>query len=58
MNGFTSVPISLVGDGTGKATVSWTAVSSESISPKCGHADTVVSNAGSVIVHVDSSCSA
>jgi hypothetical protein len=58
MNGFTSVPISLVGDGTGKANLSWTAVSAESISPKCGHADTVVSNAASVNVHVDSRCSA
>jgi hypothetical protein len=42
---------------TGKANLSWTAISAESLSPKCGHADTVVSNAASVNVHVDSSCS-
>jgi len=58
VNGFTSVPISLVADPTGKANLSWAAVSAESLSPKCGHADTVVSNASSVNVHVDSSCSA
>jgi hypothetical protein len=58
MNGFTSVPLSLVGDGSGKANLSWTAISAESLSPKCGHADTVVSNAASVNVHVDSSCTA
>jgi hypothetical protein len=58
LNGFTSVPISLVADGTGKANLSWTAVSAESLSPKCGHADTVVSNPSTVKVHVDSNCSA
>jgi hypothetical protein len=58
VNGFTSVPISLVADATGKANLSWTAVSAESISPKCGHADTVVGNAASVKVHADSGCNA
>ena len=58
VNGFTSVPISLVADPTGKANLSWTAVSAESLSPKCGHADTVVGNASAVNVHADSSCSA
>jgi len=58
VNGFTSVPISLVADPTGKANLSWTAVSAESLSPKCGHEDTVVGNASAVNVHVDSSCSA
>jgi hypothetical protein len=58
MNGFTSVPISLVADPTGKANLSWTAISAESLSPKCGHADAVVSNASSVNVHVDSNCNA
>jgi hypothetical protein len=58
VNGFTSVPISLVADPTGKANLSWTAISAESLSPKCGHADTVVGNASAVKVHVDSSCSA
>jgi hypothetical protein len=56
LNGFTSMPVTLVADPTGKASLSWTAISAESLSPKCGHADTVVSNAASVNVHVDSSC--
>jgi hypothetical protein len=58
MNGFTSLPLSLVADPHGKANLSWTAVSAESLSPKCGHAEAEVSNASSVNVHVDSSCSA
>jgi hypothetical protein len=58
INGFTSVPISLTGDATGKASLSWTATSADAASPKCGHADTIVSNADSVNVRADSSCSA
>jgi hypothetical protein len=58
INGFSSVPISLVGDATGRANLSWTATSADPVSPKCGHADAVVSNAASVNVHADSSCSA
>jgi len=58
VNGFTSVPISLIADATGKANLSWTAVSAESLSPKCGHADSVVGNASSVNVHADSDCTA
>jgi hypothetical protein len=58
INGFASVPISLLGDATGRANLSWTATSADPVSPKCGHADTVVSNAASVNVHADSSCSA
>jgi hypothetical protein len=57
INGFTSVPISLVGDATGKAHLSWTATSADSTSPRCGHASTAASNTDSVNVHVDSSCS-
>jgi hypothetical protein len=56
INGFTSVPISLVADATGRGNLSWTATSTDSVSPKCGHSDTVVGNAGSVSVHADSSC--
>lgn len=58
INGFTSVPISLVGDATGRASLSWTATTADTASPKCGHADTVVGNADSVNVHVDSVCGA
>jgi hypothetical protein len=58
INGFTSVTVSLVGDATGKGRLSWTANNTDAASPKCGHADSVVSNAGSVNVHADSSCGA
>jgi hypothetical protein len=58
INGFTSVPISLVGDAAGRANLSWTATSTDAVFPKCGHANTVVHNAGSVSVHADSNCSA
>jgi hypothetical protein len=58
INGFASVPISLVGDATGRANLSWTATSADPVSRKCGHAESVVSNAASVNVHADASCSA
>jgi hypothetical protein len=57
INGFTSVPVSLVGDARGKAKVSWTATSTDPTSPKCDHDDTVAGNADSVKVHAESSCS-
>jgi hypothetical protein len=58
INGFTSVPISAIGDAAGRANLSWTATSTDAASPKCGHADTVtLGNDGSVNVHADSSCS-
>jgi hypothetical protein len=58
INGFTSVPISVVADAAGKANVSWTATSTDPTFPKCGHAAVMVDNAGSVSVHADSTCSA
>jgi hypothetical protein len=58
INGFTSVPISLVGDASGRANLTWTATSTDPVFPKCGHANTMASNASSVNVHADSSCSA
>jgi hypothetical protein len=58
INGFTSVPISVVGDATGKANLRWTATSTDSVSPKCGHADAQASNDDSVSVHADSACTA
>jgi hypothetical protein len=57
INGFASVPLTLVGDGTGKAQVSWTATSIDSVKGRCGHGDAVVGNGGTVNVHADSSCS-
>lgn len=58
VNGFTSVPIWLVGDADGRANLSWVATSTDSVSRKCGHADTLANNADSVNVHADSSCGA
>jgi hypothetical protein len=58
INGFTSVPVTLVANATGKATLSWTATSTDPAFPKCGHAKMVVANADSVSVHADSSCGA
>jgi hypothetical protein len=59
INGFTSVPISAIGDASGRANLSWTATSTDSASPRCGHEDTRgVGNAGAVNVYADSSCSA
>jgi len=57
INGFTSVPISVIADSTGRANVSWTATSVDHASPKCGHAAAVVENAATVSVHADSTCS-
>ena len=58
INGFTSVPVSAIGDAAGRANLSWTATSTGAASPKCGHADTVtLGNDASVNVHADSSCS-
>jgi hypothetical protein len=58
INGFTSVPISAIGDATGRANLSWTATSTDANSRKCGHDDTVgVNNDGSITVRAESSCS-
>ena len=57
INGFTSVPVSLVADSTGRANLRWTATNTDHTFPKCGHANTTVGNADSVNVHADSSCS-
>jgi hypothetical protein len=56
INGFTSVPISLTADASGKANLAWTATSIDPDFPKCGHAKIVVANSASVHVHADSSC--
>jgi hypothetical protein len=56
ITGFSSMPISLSEDATGKGHLSWTAISTDSTSPRCGHSSATVSNADTVNVHVDSSC--
>jgi len=58
INGFTSVPVSLVGDANGQGKLRWTATSTDGVSRTCGHATAVVSNDDSVHVHADSSCPA
>ena len=58
INGFTSVPVNVIADATGRANLSWEATSSDGLSRKCGRADTSVDNDGSVTVHAENSCSA
>lgn len=58
INGFTSVPINVVGDSTGRANLSWTATSLDPNSRQCGHDEVAVSDDASLNVHADSSCSA
>jgi hypothetical protein len=56
LNGFTSAPIFLIAAADGKANLAWTATSTDTMFPKCGHAITAVANAGSVNVRADSQC--
>jgi hypothetical protein len=58
INGFTSVPISLVANAGGRAQLEWTATNTDPNFPRCGHASAAVSNAESVNVHADSTCAA
>jgi hypothetical protein len=57
INGFTSVPISLAADAAGRANLSWTAITADSNSRKCGHeTKDGLSDSASVNVHADSNC--
>ena len=57
MNGFTSIPISANLDATGKASLSWTAISVDDHDRQCGHgASTNLDDGASLNVHVDSEC--
>jgi hypothetical protein len=59
INGFTSVPITVVGDASGKANLSWTAISADTASPKCGYGDVLgIADDSSLSVHVEASCGA
>ncbi len=59
INGFTSVPISAIGDAAGRANLSWTATTADAASPKCGHGDTSgLGNDSAVNVQAESNCSA
>jgi hypothetical protein len=57
INGFTSVLVNAIGDATGRANLSWTATSTDSLSPKCGQDQAQgLANNAAVIVHADSNC--
>jgi hypothetical protein len=57
INGFTTIPASASADATGRANISWTAISVDSRDRHCGHAAQAgLDNDASVDVHVDSDC--
>jgi hypothetical protein len=58
INGFSSLPISLIADADGKGRLSWKATNTDPVFRRCGHSTEAVGNAASVSVHVDSSCGA
>jgi hypothetical protein len=58
INGFTSVPISVSADGSGRGNVSWTAIGVDNTDPQCGRgSSTGLAGEANVNVHVDSGCS-
>jgi len=57
INGFTSIPINVIGDSTGRANLSWTATSIDKNSRQCGHDEVALGDDASLNVHADSSCS-
>jgi hypothetical protein len=57
INGFTTIPLSLSPDASGRANLSWTAVTADANERKCGHAERAgLGDSASVMVHADSSC--
>jgi hypothetical protein len=57
INGFTKIPVSLAVDETGRGNLSWTAVTVDANSRRCGHASTVgLSDSASIKVQADSEC--
>jgi hypothetical protein len=59
INGFSTIPLSLSSDATGRANVSWTAVTVDPSGRKCGHAEqTGLGDSATVTVHADSACAA
>lgn len=57
INGFTKVPISAMPDATGRANLSWSAISVDDRARKCGHEIKVgLDDNAFVSVHADSSC--
>jgi hypothetical protein len=57
VTGFTTVPVTVSQDATGRANLAWTAVTIDPNNRKCGHADrTGLSDAASVHVRADADC--
>ncbi len=56
INGFASVPVTLVGDPAGRANLSWTATSLYRKSRQCGHYEAALGDDASLNVHVDAPC--
>ena len=59
INGFTTVPLSLAADESGRANIAWTAVSADTIRRKCGHESRGgLGDSAAVTVYADSECTA
>jgi hypothetical protein len=59
INGFTTIPLTVAADDTGRGNISWTAVSADKNDRKCGHADNVgLGDSSAVTVSANSDCSA
>jgi hypothetical protein len=59
MNSFSTVPLYMSPDSTGRANLSWTAVTVDPRERRCGHADQQgVADSSQINVHADSACAA
>jgi len=57
INGFSTVPLYMSPDASGRANLSWTAVTVDPHNRRCGHADQVgLADSAQVSVHADSDC--
>lgn len=57
INGFTTIPVSLVADEVGRANLSWTAVTADPNGRRCGHeSQSGLTDSTSVRVHAESLC--
>jgi hypothetical protein len=57
INGFSTVPVTLIADAGGRANLSWTAITADPNLHRCGHASSAgLNDADSVNVHADSEC--
>jgi hypothetical protein len=59
INGFTTIPLTVAPDESGRANISWNAVSADANDRKCGHADSIgLGDSATVSVRADSVCGA